>query len=73
MKNQVKMPDQRQIIFKSAFPRKYSTKAFETSKSFGRHEGLNGVVAITVIGLNFGSFTAIGYFFPVTVNNKFKN
>ena len=27
------------------------------------HEGLNGVVAFMVIGLSFGSFTAIGYFF----------
>ena len=36
-------------------------------------EGLNGVVAFTVIDLNFASFTAIGYFFSVTVDKKVKN
>ena len=30
------------------------------------------MVAFTVIGENFGSFTAIGYFFSVTVNKKLK-
>lgn len=33
-------------------------------------EGLNGVVAFTVMGWNFGSFTAIGEVFSVTVNKK---
>ena len=35
-------------------------------------EGLNGVVAFTIIGLSFGSFAAISYFFSVTVNKKVK-
>ena len=35
-------------------------------------EGLNGVVAFTIIGLSFGSSAAISYFFSVTVNKKVK-
>ena len=36
-------------------------------------EGLNGVVAFTIIGLSFGSFAAISEFFLVTVNKEVKN
>ena len=35
-------------------------------------EGLNGLVAFTIIGLSFGSSAAISYFFLVTVNKKVK-
>ena len=35
-------------------------------------EGLNGMVAVTVI-ISFGSFTAIDFFISVMVNEKVKN
>ena len=37
------------------------------------YEGLNGVVAFTGNGSYFGFFTAIGYFFSITVNRSYKN